>query len=333
MNSRSVTIILLAITMFTLGEAWYIVQQQGQIQGLNFRILSLQYQKSVLSSRCNALESNMSEVLGELEGQIKELQGECKQLKSDYQTLQNNYNYLEYDFVKLQVVNDELQTQFWNYSAHYKQLGETVNSRLALDGNLSRFVTPKDPAVIEKMIEITRGHEDPDSMDEFWADTRSLFDWIRDRISYGADSPYPYLYSDPSYPIRWFGHSVRFPSETLYDRTGDCEDQALLLLSLMRAYDEHYTMWCISIKWEGGGHIGVALPLMEGKMAILDPAGGYISGTSSRISNDPVEKAIVDWMDKLDDRNMSVSSIVNEKIYKEFDSTQEFIEWFNSIYS
>lgn len=333
MKSRRVTPFFVALTLVVLIESGYIIHQQDQIEGLNFRILSLQYQNSVLSSRCNALELNMSEVLGELEDEIKELKTEYTQLKMDYEALQYDYNNLEYDFGKLQENNNELMSQFGNYTVQYKQLRETINSRLALDGNLSRFVTPRDPAVKEMMLEITGGREDPESTDEFWEDTRALYDWVTERISYGADSPYPYLYSDPSYPARWFEHSVRYPNETLIDGTGDCEDQAILLLSMMMAHNEQYAMWCISLKWEGDGHLAVAFPVAGGRMAILDPSGGYISGTAMAFSSEPVGKAVGDWINILDDPDVHVSSVFNDELYVEFESTKEFIEWFNSNYS
>ena len=128
--------------LVVLSEAGYILHQQDQMEGLNFRILSLQYQNSVLSPRCNALELKKSEVLRELEGEIKDLKTEYTQLKTDYEALQYDYNNLEYDFNKPRGSNDELLSQFGNYTAQYKQLRESINSRLALDGNLSRFVTP-----------------------------------------------------------------------------------------------------------------------------------------------------------------------------------------------
>lgn len=332
MNARLLTIFLIALTLSAVGEAWYIVHQQNQIGGLNFRILSLQYQNSVLSSRCSVLESNMSEVLGELEDQIEVLQSEYDQLKEDHEALQLDHNLLEHDFKKLRLSKREIWDQLGNYTAQFKQLKETVNHRLALDGNLSRFVTPHDNAVIDAMLDITAGHEDPDSLDEYWEDIWTLYDWITETISYGADSPYPYLYSDPSYPVRWFEHSVRYPNETLSDRTGDCEDQAILLLSLSIAHSEQNAKWCISLKWEGGGHVGVAIPATGGEIAILDPAGGYFSGTGLDFSSQPIEEAIEEWIDRLDSHDVQVNSVFNDKLFIEFTSTREFLDWFSSNY-
>jgi len=332
MTPRVTAIFLLLLALSTMGEAWYIVNQQSQIDQLKFRISSLQSQNAALSSSLSVLESNMSGVLGELESEISKMRLEYSQLENEHNNLKDEYDHLESNVEMLLDSKEELESQFGNYTANFKQLRNEVNSRLALDGNLSRFITPGDPALIERMLEITGGHENPQSLTELWEDYKALYDWTTASITYGADSPYPYLDTDPTSPVRWVEHSVRFPNETLSDGTGDCEDQAILLLSMMIAYNEPLAKWCISLQWEGGSHMAAAFPVKGRKLVILDPAVDYHTGTGSELSSKPVEEAIKDWISMWDSDSVFVRSVLNDKYYIVFDSTEEFLEWFHSTY-
>lgn len=330
---KGLSIVIAVLAISAVGEAWYIVNQQTQIEELNFRITSLQYQSTILTARCNKLEYNMSDIQEEFDRQISEIQSEYDGLEVDYNELQKDYSSITYDLEKLEERNKEIQSEFDEYTADFKRLKNMVNSRLSLDGNLSGFVTPQDPYVVERMLEATGGYSDPDSFIEFWEDALSLYDWVTANIMYNSDSPYPYLYSDPSYPVRWLKHSVRYPNETLSDGTGDCEDQALLLLSMLIAHDDLYAKWCISLKWDGGGHMAVAFPVTGGRLAILDPANEYYSGTGLSFASQPVEEALESWISRWYDPTVYVNSIFDETSFYEFESTEEFIEWFSSHFN
>jgi hypothetical protein len=332
LRQKNVTILLVIMVLLTLGGAWYINDQRGQIEALNFRIMSLQYQNSVLTSRCNALESNLSSVFEEFEVEIAALQEDYAAIESLYNTLLYNYDSMEYEVIRQSESRSEIEEEFNVYMAQFKQLKDDVNSRLAFDGDLSRFVTPEDPAVIEMMVEISGGLETWGSMSEFWSDSKVLHDWVVENIAYAVDSPYPFLYSDPAESVRWFMQSVRYPNETLTDRSGDCEDQAILLESMMEAHNERFTHWCISVQWEGDGHVGVGIPIEGGRLAILDPSGGYHSGSGDSLSSEPVAVALEGWMSIVSDKEMYVNSVFSHELYVEFDSTDEFLIWFGTNY-
>ena len=135
---------------------------------------------------------------------------------------------LDYSLTVLKEDNEALSEEFNEYVDQFKQIRGEINSRVGIDGNLSGFVTPQDPAVVGQMLSITGGHDDPDSLDELWGDYESMYRWVTSRISEELDSPYPYIYADSSQQILWVKYSVRYPNETLLDRYGDCEDQAIL---------------------------------------------------------------------------------------------------------
>ena len=332
LRQKNVTILLVVITMLALGGAWYVNDQRKQIEALNFRILSLQYQNSVLTSRCNALEANLSSVFDEFEVEIAALQDDYAELESLYLTLEYEYDRMEYDLYWESEKRAEIEEEYSVYMAEFRQLKEDVNSRLAFDGDLSRFVTPGDPAVIEAMQVITGGLETWGSMSEFWGDSMLLHEWIVGNIAYAVDSPYPYLYSEPSEAVRWFDQSVRYPNETLTDASGDCEDQAILLESMMEAHNEWFTQWCISVQWEGDGHVGVGIPVEGGRLAILDPSGGYHSGAGESLLSMPVADVLDDWISVVSDKETHVNSVFGSELYVEFESTEEFLDWFAENY-
>lgn len=62
------------------------------------------------------------------------------------------------------------------------------------------------------------------------------------------------------------GEYPRYPIETLVDQTGDCEDTAALLISLLEALDYEAAMILIPDAWENYGHaaVGVNLTGAEG---------------------------------------------------------------------
>jgi len=332
MASRGLTLIIALLTLSAIGEAWYVVNQQRQIDQMNSRITSLHYQNTVFSTRCNALETNISAVLGELETEIDESQREYETLEEEYMSVKGENERLEYTLEKLGYDHGELQSEFHLFSAGYAELREEVNSRVGLDGNLSRFIRPQDTEIIELMLEITGGLEDPDSRDEFWADTTALYEWVSGSIGDTVDTLYPFLYNDPWDAPRWLRHSVMYPDETLSDGMGDCEDQAILLLSMIAALDDRHPKWCISLDWEGGGHVAVAIPVSGGKLAILDPTIGYTSGDGSESSAEPVDAAIENWADLWSRHGVRVDSVFNDEMFVAFDSTDEFLSWFQDEY-
>ena len=330
MNSRVSTIALVLLATASIGEAWFITNQQNQIDQLNFRIMSLQYQTTVLSARSSLLESNMSDVLAEFENRVEEILDENAKLELAYTDIVDENERLEYSLAVLQHDHEDLLEDFGEYVDQFTQIRGEINSRVGIDGNLSRFVTPQDPAVVGWILAITGGYEDPNSTDEIWEDYEVLYRWVTSRIREELDSPYPYIYADSSRQIRWVKHSVRYPNETLADLAGDCEDQAILLLSMMTAYSDRPEKWSISIDWEGGGHVAVAYPSGDGGLVILDPTRDYRA--DSLVSGEPASVALEEWISRFSHDDAYVNSVYDGEMYLEFKSTADFLAWFNTTY-
>jgi hypothetical protein len=274
----------------------------------------------------------MSAITEELEDEIKTLERQYVELEIRYSYLENQNTQLEFSLENIYEERDDLQADLDEYVNHFNKLKGEINSRVALDGNYSEFVMPQDPDISDRTLEITGGFTDRESTAELLDDYREIYDWVERHIEDVADSAYPYVYADPSISVRWIRHSVRYPNETLMDAMGDCEDQAILLLSMMTSHNELYDKWCITLNWEGGGHVAVAFPVGTGEMAILDPAKDYISIPKDTTSVDSAEEAIKAWIELFEQEGIYVSGIFNEEEYREFWNTIDFLDWFESNY-
>jgi hypothetical protein len=331
MNQKNMTIVLVLLATIAIVEVWFIWNQQQQIDQLEFRIMSLQYQNTVLSTRSSLLESNMSDILDEFEKQVREIKREKSELEQGYSIINDENERLEYSLGNLQNEYEEIFNELNNYIDQFSKIRREINSRVGLDGNLSRFVTYRDPAVVGWMLEITNGWSNPESMDELYLDYESMYSWVETVISKELDSPYPFIYADSTKQIGWVKHSVRYPNETISDFAGDCEDQAILLLSMIKAYNYQSEAWCITIDWEGGGHVGVAYPTGDGLLVILDPSQDYKSEFTS--IGEPIVVAVEDWINTFNYDDVIVNSIYNDEIFLDFEDTSDFIDWFNENYS
>jgi hypothetical protein len=156
-------------------------------------------------------------------------------------------------------------------------------------------------------------------------------------IDYSHDSPVPILPDSTSGLLDWYSDYWRTPEETIEDETGDCEDMAILLTSLLRSYNKRtFAVWCINIRSETpstSGHVAVAFPVADGHIAILDPAGNYYTGISfGRLSSELVSTEINKWLLHWDDKipNAWIKAVFSDNMYKEFSSTSEFLEWFSN---
>ena len=118
------------------------------------------------------------------------------------------------------------------------------------------------------------------------------------------------------------------------DETGDCEDMALLLASMLRSYNEpNYDVWVLLIRSsvpEVPGHAAVAFPVAGGRLTILDPAGNYYTGYPyGTLQSESASVAVSKWLSHWA-REMPGAEIVeafSETDYQQFSSTDEFLTW------
>jgi hypothetical protein len=238
-------------------------------------------------------------------------------------------------YEKLQKEFSELDEGFYNYR-------KGVELRWGLKEDAKTFVTPNHPDVINKTKEILKSSSYKNARYDGILtadDVHALYAWMRDKVwnqsGYNNDTPVV----SPSYynPItneyisgntRW--DNFLYPNETLERGKGDCEDWANLLLSMFRAEQNDSKVVNFEIEFtDKSGHVSIVVKNELGNASILDPTGDYISDAYRRIDTE-VEIYKNQWWrtSKLD--IAKIYAIYSDKLYKEFNSTQEFYAWFNA---
>ncbi len=233
---------------------------------------------------------------------------------------------------QLDVTKTQLETaknensQMLNQYADLKKqigvrLGDTPEDR-------QNFINPSNSLVSAKVLEITGGYSG--GTNDYWRDCERLYQWVVNNISYSSDSYMPILPETISDGLVWQQDYWRMPEETLGDETGDCEDMALLLTSMLRSYNEgKYRVWVLRIRSGASGHLAVAFPVQGGRLTVLDPAGNYYTGQYGSLQSESASVAVNNWLSHWQ-REMPGAEIVgvfSEDIHKEFASTAEFITW------
>jgi hypothetical protein len=238
--------------------------------------------------------------------------------------LDATYDSLQGDYTSLQDQHDA-------FVSNYDALRDLVNQR-SQHNDVSEFITPNDPSVNQKVIQITGGWSDQSDWIEFWDDVKAMYDWVVSNIDYRSDGFYPVLPSNPSYGVYYRTEMWQFPNETLSEKRGDCEDMSILLASLILNYHgEEYWVECIEIESSSSGHLAVQLPVEGDKITILDPAGNYYtSDYFGNIDNIDISTEIYDWLDYWKPtmgNDVHVERVFSNNLDKSFSSTNAYTTW------
>ena len=124
------------------------------------------------------------------------------------------------------------------------------------------------------------------------------------------------------------------PEETIKDETGDCEDMAVLLASMLRSYNERrYGVWVLVLKTSIPGitgHVAVAFPVQGGKLSILDPAGNYYTGYQyGSLGSESIAVAVSEWLSLWKTKIPGAEVVIafSDDFSHSFSSTAEFVTW------
>jgi len=276
----------------------------------------LQNNYSPLRTSYQSLQNNYSD----LNNSYSSLQSSHSLLQSDYNNLQSSYNSSSSNYLTL-------QSQFNAYIQAYLQLRDQVNIHSTHPTQSEKsLVTPSDPSVVSTMRQVTGGWSNQSDWNECWTDEKKLYDWVANNIKYAKDPSYPSLPLNPSWGMDWSLDNWQFPNETLRTKQGDCEDQALLLLSLIRAYtSQRYPAYCI-VKT---GHAAVFFPVEGDKICILDPTMRYTTndgGPSHNLDAKDTRQEVSNWLNYVGGVEL-VKCIFSDSFYKTFSGTEDFITW------
>lgn len=269
----------------------------------------LAYYTPIISEKDNTIRMKDYEI-ALLQSQIINLQGEINSLNDQLTTLRAAYN---------------------AYMSAYQSLENKVNQRWN-QINTEQFITPQDQSVREIVFIITGGWSNPSDWNEFWDDVEAMYNWVVNNIEYRSDGLYPVLPSDPSGNLDFQNEMWQFANETLTLRKGDCEDMAILLCSMIRCYsNRQYWVECIVIESSTVGHIAVQIPVSEGELTILDPAGEYFTHDfwGNLVSKD-IAAEINNWLNYWKSEmgsDVHVTRVFSDYIDKTFDSTDDYVAW------
>ena len=217
----------------------------------------------------------------------------------------------------------------------YADLRSQLNLRLGIGQDGQRFITPDDPVISAIVQEVTGGY----STEDLWRDYADLFRWINMNVRYTPDYPTPLLPKSVNGALEWGDDFWRTPIETIRDGSGDCEDSALLLVSMLLNYNQRrFTAWIIGARNSGTNakaHIAVAIPSTNNRLTIFDSASHYYSQypTFDGFGAFDVPVAVDEWLNILEAEIPGAKIYVafSENFYREFSSNEEFIEWASKI--
>jgi len=307
---------------------------QSSYQDLSTRYAALSSRYDYLQSSYNSLNSQHIQ----LQDNYSNLVRSYSDLQSNYQSLRTSYASLEQQHQSLQTTYSILQSRYSSLSAEktdtgnwYASIRDQINLRLGFAENRKSFVTPDDTKVGDLVNQVTGGWSNTSDWNEYWSDLRKMYDWVINNIAYSYDSPLPEI-PEMGGLLQWRTEFWRFPNETIADRHGDCEDQALLLISMIGNYNKkEYTIWVVEFQSESSGHLAVAFPVVGGKLTILDPAGRFFTrDTLGNLASKDVGTAVGDWIQYWNNqgqKNVRITLVFSQTQYKKFSSTDEFIQW------
>ena len=224
-----------------------------------------------------------------------------------------------------------IQKDFDNYIKNYQNLRALINGR-AFHPNSTSFITPQDFEVKSLVNTITAGWSNTSDDNEFLADIGKLYNWVLTNIEYRYDGLSPKLPTTPRNNIDYLENMWQFANETINLKKGDCEDQAILLCSMIKCYNnELINTHCICISSSTANHLGVQIQFNKSTLAIFDPVGNYCTKNSyGLIAYKDINTEINNWLDYCKPSlgsDVYVYRIFCEDFEFNFKSTNEYVMW------
>jgi hypothetical protein len=271
--------------------------------------------------------------LNALQNQYNTVSDEYDELTSDYSNLQSSYSNLQNSYGTLQTQYNDLEDEYNSYVSGYEDLVAQVNLHIFHPSEAEQnLIDSSDPDVANKVWDRTNGWSDTSDWNEYWADIKAMYDWVVANIDYRTDGYYPIFPDDPRNNIDWQIDMWQTPRQTLNLREGDCEDMSILLVSMIRCYnDDQYWVEVIVIT----GHAAVYLPAVEDEICILDPAGQYYThDIHNGITQKDTATEVNSWLNEWnlwapEDAPHQIDWIFSSYIWEDFSSNHEFINWLN----
>jgi len=315
-------VLLIVSSVFAFNTSSLLNITRDQLETTEYMLLYSQSQLTSKTAELSAAESELDNIKSQLSLTKSQLTTKETELASVNDQLISTKT-------ELKTAIDEKSQLL----SSYESIRNTINVRFGdTITDMRSFITPSETTLSAKVQEITGGFsEDPN---EYWRDWDSLYKWVVKNIRYSYDSYLPYLPQSISGTLDWRAEFWRKPAETLEDETGDCEDMALLLASMIKNYNQkNFSVWLIQITSDSEkiAHLAVGIPVKDGHFAILDPAGNYYTGINQywSLSSDVASITINDWLSHWSNKmpGAYIQMVFSESEDKQFSSTAEFLTW------
>ena len=198
----------------------------------------------------------------------------------------------------------------------------------------TQFVTVSEPAISLTLPMIVNHSMHSLNCNEIWNDISSIYHWVKTCILYENDS-LPLLTQGANQSSQPPVDIWQYPSQTLVLGQGDCEDQALLLTSLLLSYaNETYYFECLLLQSSTGmGHVTPYIPIKGDLLTIIDPATGYYTITESKnntLTSRPIKQEIANYLAFLPTQSEGQWRIIgafSNNFDHPFSTTDAFSNW------
>ncbi len=362
-----VIILACALVAVLIGGIIGIVSLNGTVSKLKTENTELIADNNQLTSDLNTANNNVLRLnnelveanseISELTGDLNAATGQINDLNSDLAAANSSLNAASATIANLEDENEELAADKSELAA---ELDEAYDSILALNSiidimnynyseiiafietrfglveeDATQFVTPDDYYVGELVDWLVTPFNSSD-WNKAWADMQYMYTWVINNIEYSYDSPLPVLPLDlfEGGDIGWFGEFWQYPVETIYWERGDCEDQSLLLTSMIKNYGEGGTYaYCVGISNGESGHMAIFLPVTGGNLVIFDPTGYYFTNMWGEVNtNVPIEQEINNWLNWWAPQmpGAEIDMLFDEENFWTFDGNDDFLDWYFS---
>jgi transglutaminase-like putative cysteine protease len=201
---------------------------------------------------------------GEYEKKVSEsekgppIEEETLNLKSQIEEIESLIRQVEEEISKFDPLileekkkREELQGEIDALIMKKSQLEEQIEEKREPERDPRVMITLNDPVVIAKVKEITRGLATTRQKQE------ALFKYVRQEIDYVTEGN-PREYSYPKSFLEYKFEFWQLPRETIAWGSGDCEDQAILLCTMMRiaGVPASDVRVCLGLMYVGGVIVG-----------------------------------------------------------------------------
>ena len=268
---------------------------------------------SLVHSQLNSNFNNLEEDYEDLEEDYEDLEDDYSEVSSSYSTLQRDYQILETNLGSVEADLEYNKDNWRSLSNCVSDYMDTMYSYTNLEESFTRVINTNELSKISDKIETVSKNEDY-NWDAYWW----IHKYVRDEVQYVYDPEIPQigtytyygqedspLYSD--FDIRTGQNLIQSLEYTIEYEQGDCDDQAMLEYSMIQYYRKYihgssYSLYLARISFDNGDlHLAVFMPVTDGNICILDPAGNYQTGTWYGIQSKKAGPELYDYEDHWED--------------------------------